>query len=52
MAQAKIADIEGKIRTLTAMRTALHRLTERCSGCGAASECPILESIDSEEVLQ
>ena len=27
LAQAKIADIEGKIRTLKAMKTALHRLT-------------------------
>ena len=52
LAEAKIADIEGKMRTLKAMKTALHRLTERCSGCGPASECPILESIDSEEVLR
>jgi MerR family mercuric resistance operon transcriptional regulator len=52
LAQAKIADIEGKIRTLKAMKTALYRLTERYSGCGPASQCPILESIDSEEVLR
>jgi MerR family mercuric resistance operon transcriptional regulator len=52
LAHAKIADIEGKIRTLKAMKTALTRLTERCSGCGPASECQILESIDSEEVLR
>ena len=52
VAQAKIADIEGKMRTLKAMKTVLNRLTERCSGCGPASECPILESIDSEEVLR
>ena len=52
LAEAKIADIEWKMRTLKAMKTALHRLTERCSGCGPASECPILESIDSEEVLR
>jgi hypothetical protein len=52
IAQAKIADIEDKMRTLKAMKTALSRLTERCSGCGPASECPILESIDSEEVLR
>jgi len=52
LAQARIADIEGKIRTLKAMKTALQRLTERCSGCGPANECPILESIDSEEVLK
>jgi MerR family mercuric resistance operon transcriptional regulator len=52
IAQAKIADIEDKMRTLKAMKTVLNRLTERCSGCGPASECPILESIDSEEVLR
>jgi len=52
IAQAKIADIESKIRTLKAMKTALQHLTERCSGCGPANECPILESIDSEEVLK
>jgi MerR family mercuric resistance operon transcriptional regulator len=52
LTQAKIADIDGKIRTLKAMRTALNRLTDRCSGCGPVSECPILESIDSEEVLR
>lgn len=52
LAQAKISDIEGKIQTLHRMKEALARITERCSGCGPASECPILESIDSEEVLQ
>lgn len=52
LAQAKIADIEEKIRTLKNMKRALRDLTERCSGCGPSSECPILESIDSEEVLQ
>ena len=52
LAMAKMADIDGKIRTLKAMKTVLTRLTERCSGCGPASECPILESIDSEEVLR
>ena len=52
IAQAKLADIEGKMRTLKAMKAVLNRLTERCSGCGPMSECPILESIDSEEVLR
>lgn len=52
LAQAKISDIEAKIQTLYRMREALGRITERCSGCGPASECPILESIDSEEELQ
>lgn len=51
LAQAKVADIEAKMRTLGAMKTILQRLTEQCPGCGPASECPILESIDSTEVL-
>ena len=52
LAQAKIRDIEEKIQTLQRMKEALWRITERCTGCGPASECPILESIDSDEVLQ
>ena len=52
LAQTKIADIEGKIRTLMNIKRALSDLTQRCSGCGTSSECPILGSIDSEEVLQ
>ena len=52
LAQAKIADIEEKIRTLHRMKKVLSRLTERCPGCGPTSDCPILESIDSGEVLQ
>ena len=52
LAQAKISNIEAKIRTLNNMKRVLSNLTERCSGCGPSNECPILESIDSDEVLQ
>ena len=52
IAEAKIADIDGKIRSLAAMKRALTHLTNRCSGHGPASECPILEGIDSDEVLR
>lgn len=45
MAEAKIADVDAKIRTLQAMKDILSRVTEQCSGCGPISECPILESI-------
>ena len=51
-AEAKIADIDSKIRSLVAMKRALTHLTDKCSGHGPASECPILESIDSDEVLR
>lgn len=52
LAEAKIADIDGKIQTLQAMRATLAGLVTHCSGCTPVSECPILESIDSEEVPQ
>lgn len=48
-AEKKILDIEGKIRTLDAMSKTLQKLTKSCAGCGPASECPILESLDGEE---
>ncbi len=46
---SKIADIDEKLRTLTAMKKALVRLTAACSGQRALSDCPILESLDSEK---
>jgi MerR family copper efflux transcriptional regulator len=51
LAQAKIANIEQKIRMLKNMKRVLSELTQRCSGCGPSSKCPILESIDSDEVI-
>ena len=48
-AEAKIADIEGKVEHLREMKKALMRLTEACCGNGPASECPILESLSLEK---
>ncbi len=48
-AEAKIADIEAKIKTLSAMKKALTQLTSACNGEGLISECPILESLGSEK---
>lgn len=45
-AEVKIADIEGKIRTLQRMKKALVRLTQECSEKGGGSECPILDALD------
>lgn len=45
-AEAKIADIDAKIRSLDSMKRALHKLTTACAGCGPIAECPILESLD------
>ena len=49
-AEAKIADIDGRIRSLESMNKTLRKLTKSCAGCGSASDCPILESLDREEV--
>ncbi len=46
-AEAKIADIEEKIRTLQSMKAALVRLTMTCQSDGPVSECPILEALDN-----
>lgn len=45
-AEAKMDDIEEKIRLLQRMKRALSKLTKACSGNGPASECPILESLE------
>ena len=47
-AEAKIADVEGKINSLRAMKKSLARLTAACSGEGSVGDCPILESLHSE----
>ncbi len=46
-AEAKLDDIASKIRSLQRMKRALVKLTKACSGSGAASACPILESLDT-----
>ena len=47
-AEAKIADIEEKIRALRRMKKALTQLTAACNGHGPTSECPILEALEVE----
>ncbi len=49
-AEAKAADIEAKIRSLESMRRTLRKLTKVCDGCAPATQCPILESLDREDV--
>lgn len=48
--EAKLNDIEAKIRSLESMRKTLRKLTKVCTGCEPLSECPILESLDREDV--
>lgn len=46
-AEAKIVDIEEKIRSLQRMKKALTKLAAECTGRGPSSECPILEALYS-----
>ncbi|MCA9399523.1 MAG: heavy metal-responsive transcriptional regulator [Candidatus Omnitrophica bacterium] len=46
-AEAKIADIEERIKTLQRMKNALKKLSSECRGKGPVGECPILENFDS-----
>jgi len=48
-AQAKIVDIEGKIRALQEMKKALETLTSACRTHGSSAECPLLHALDGEE---
>ena len=45
-AEAKLDDIDEKMRDLRRMKKALSSLVVQCSGRGPISECPILEAID------
>jgi len=47
-AEAKITDIERKIRTLQSMHRSLRKLTNACAGCGTISEC-IIGSLEGED---
>jgi MerR family mercuric resistance operon transcriptional regulator len=45
-AEAKIQDIEDKVKALQRMERALRKLTDACEGKGSVSECPILDALD------
>lgn len=44
-AEAKIADVEAKIRDLEAIRSVLSELTRACAAGRPTGECPILECL-------
>ena len=48
-AEAKIAEINEKVRALRTMSSALKRLVSQCEGALPASACPILESLDERQ---
>ena len=47
--ELKLADVEEKIRALRGIQAALDKLAASCSGRGPTSECPILETLESQE---
>ncbi len=49
-AEAKIVDIEAKIKNLESMKKTLRKLTRVCDGCSPVAQCPILESLDGEDM--
>lgn len=46
-AQGKILDIQEKVRILRSFEAALEQLVSQCSGSGPASDCPILDAIET-----
>ena len=46
--EAKIADIEVKIKTLRTIKKELVQLKETCDGTSTIDNCPILKSLNSE----
>jgi Hg(II)-responsive transcriptional regulator len=49
LAEEKIADVRGRIRTLQRMEAVLTRLADSCRNRAVTSECPILEVLRQEE---
>ena len=49
LAEAKIADIEERVRALQDMKRALLKLKAECSGRGPVGECPILEALETKQ---
>lgn len=48
-AEAKVEDIEDRIRSLQRMKRALKKLTAACSGNGSVSDCPILDALEKRK---
>lgn len=49
-AEAKLAEVEGKIRDLERMRSTLGELVQRCLDRSPSGDCPILTALDPDEV--
>lgn len=46
LAEAKLADIEEKLRALRSFKRALERLVDQCQRSGPTGGCPILDALD------
>lgn len=47
--EAKIADIEDKMKALRAIKKGLMQLKATCNGTSSINDCPILKSLNSEK---
>jgi Hg(II)-responsive transcriptional regulator len=48
-ADAKLADIEEKIKILQSMKKSLMNLTATCNGKSSIGDCPIIKSLNSDK---
>lgn len=44
-AEAKVADIEGKIRSLQHMKRSLDKIVERCRTKNSTKDCPLVHKL-------
>ena len=49
LAEAKLTDIEEKLRTLRVFKRALRGLVEQCAESGPSGACAILDQLEGEE---
>lgn len=49
LAEHRLADLDQKLRELTAIRNALATLVKRCSGQGSLKGCPIIEGVLAQD---
>lgn len=49
LAEHRLADLDQKLKELTAIRNALATLVKRCSGRGSVKGCPIIEDVLAQD---
>lgn len=52
IAEAKVANINERIKDLERIRAVLETLSQSCCGSGAADECPILAVLETDETRE